>query len=120
MIYNILVNNVASRIIIIYITCCTSIIRMRNRNITNLTCLSHMEFPTLISWTSPFLNQGYYDGILCFVQILIKNLFAQEFCFNNFKRYSIKTNTFHYNSLLPLQRIAATWISVKVPYATLT
>ena len=43
-------------------------------------------------------------------------MFAQEFCFNNFKRYSIKTNTFHYNSLLPLQRTAATWMSVKVPY----
>ena len=46
-------------------------------------------------------------------------MFAQEFCFNNFKRYSIKTNTFHYNSLLPLQRTAATWMSVKVPYGTL-
>ena len=43
-------------------------------------------------------------------------MFAQEFCFYNFKRYSIKTNTFHYNSLLPLQRIAATWMSVKVSY----
>ena len=43
-------------------------------------------------------------------------MFAQEFCFNNFKRYSIKTNTFHYNSLLPLQRTVATWMSVKVPY----
>ena len=43
-------------------------------------------------------------------------MFAQEFCFYNFKRYSIKTNTFHYNSLLPLQRIADTWMSVKVPY----
>ena len=44
-------------------------------------------------------------------------MFAQEFCFYNFKRYSIKTNTFHYNSLLPLQRIADTCMSVKVPYA---
>ena len=43
-------------------------------------------------------------------------MFAQEFCFYNLKRYSIKTNTFHYNSLLPLQRIADTWMSVKVPY----
>ena len=45
-------------------------------------------------------------------------MFAQEFCFYNFKRYGIKTNTFHYNSLLQLQRTAATWMSVKVPYAS--
>ena len=45
-------------------------------------------------------------------------MFAQEFCFYNFKRYSTKTNTFHYNSLLPLQRIADTWMSVKVPYVS--
>ena len=25
-----------------------------------------MEFPTLISWCSPFLNQGLYDGIYNF------------------------------------------------------
>ena len=32
-----------------------------------------MEFPTLISWCSPFLNQGLYDGIYDFIQILIEH-----------------------------------------------
>ena len=31
-----------------------------------------MEYPTLISWCSPFLNQGLYDGIYNF-QILIEH-----------------------------------------------
>ena len=31
-----------------------------------------MEFPTLISWTSPFMDQGLYGGIYIFVQILIE------------------------------------------------
>ena len=46
-------------------------------------------------------------------------MFGQEFCFYDFKRYSIKTNTFHYNSLLPLQRPTAILMSVKVPYVSL-
>ena len=49
---------------LIYIIRCTFIIyNIRNRNITHL---SHMEFLTLISWCSPFLNQGLYDGIYNF------------------------------------------------------
>ena len=32
-----------------------------------------MEFPTLISWCSPFLNLGLYDGIYNFIQILIEH-----------------------------------------------
>ena len=32
-----------------------------------------MEFPTLISWCSPFLNQGLYDGIYNFIQIIIEH-----------------------------------------------
>ena len=38
----------------------------------NITHLSRMEFPTLISWTSPFLNQRLYGGIYIFIQILIE------------------------------------------------
>ena len=48
------------RIFIIY--------NIRNINITHI---SRMEFPTLISWTSPFLNQGLYGGnYIFFVQVL--------------------------------------------------
>ena len=32
-----------------------------------------MEFPTLIGWCSPFLNQELYDGIYNFIQILIEH-----------------------------------------------
>ena len=32
-----------------------------------------MEFPTLISWRSPFLIQGLYWGIYNFIQILIEH-----------------------------------------------
>ena len=32
-----------------------------------------MDFPSLISYTSPFLNQGLHDGIYIFIQILIEH-----------------------------------------------
>ena len=32
-----------------------------------------MDFPTLISYTSPFLNQGLHGGIYIFIQILIEH-----------------------------------------------
>ena len=38
----------------------------------DITHSSRMEFPTLISWTSPFLNQGLYGGVYIFIQILIE------------------------------------------------
>ena len=32
-----------------------------------------MDFPTLISYTSPFLNQGLHGGIYILIQILIEH-----------------------------------------------
>ena len=59
----------------IELKCDFSIINEFNSNGIKLQILP--EFPTLISWTSPFLNQGLYGGTYIFYLVINRTFYKK-------------------------------------------